>query len=216
MAITILTTNENGANSLIDINANFADLDTTKADLVSPVFTGTPVLPTGTTGITQSASNNSTKIATTAYVDTAINTTPSGGMFSRLSDAASNTQIIPHGLGVTPRKIKIEGFCHRGDYFYISKGIYINSVVSTIYGYYYSGGSGSNYSSSANIISMYQYNGATDGQTATITVNATNIILTWTKQGSPASNTMQFLCSSADKCTLIALGNSCGSCVNSK
>ena len=39
--------------------------------LASPAFTGTPSLPTGTTGVTQAASNNSTKLATTAYVDTA-------------------------------------------------------------------------------------------------------------------------------------------------
>lgn len=75
MAIVTLTSNESGANSLIDINANFVDLDTTKADLASPTFTGSPVLPTGTTGVTQSASNNSTKLATTAYVDAAVPTT---------------------------------------------------------------------------------------------------------------------------------------------
>lgn len=71
MAIVVLTANETGANSLTDINANFADLDTTKADLASPTFTGTPSLPTGTTAVTQSASDNSTKVATTAYVDRA-------------------------------------------------------------------------------------------------------------------------------------------------
>lgn len=35
----------------------------------SQIFTGTPTLPTGTIATTQSASDNSTKIATTAYVD---------------------------------------------------------------------------------------------------------------------------------------------------
>lgn len=72
MAIVTLTANETGANSLTDINANFADLDTTKADLASPTFTGTPSLPTGTTAVTQSAGDNSTKIATTAYVENVI------------------------------------------------------------------------------------------------------------------------------------------------
>ena len=43
----------------------------TKAPLASPTFTGTPVLPTSTTGVTQSADDNSTKLATTEYVDTA-------------------------------------------------------------------------------------------------------------------------------------------------
>jgi len=42
-----------------------------KADKASPTFTGTPVLPTGTTGITQSTSDNSTKLATTAFVQAA-------------------------------------------------------------------------------------------------------------------------------------------------
>ena len=42
-----------------------------KADKASPIFTGTPVLPTGTTGVTQSAADNSTKLATTAFVQQA-------------------------------------------------------------------------------------------------------------------------------------------------
>jgi hypothetical protein len=39
-----------------------------KADLNSPTFTGTPSLPTGTTAVTQAVGDNSTKIATTAFV----------------------------------------------------------------------------------------------------------------------------------------------------
>jgi len=41
------------------------------APLASPTFSGTPSLPTGTTGFTQSANDSSTKLATTAYADTA-------------------------------------------------------------------------------------------------------------------------------------------------
>lgn len=62
MSITTLTSNESGANSLIDINANFADLDTTKADLASPALTGVPTAPTAAGG------TNTTQIATTAFV----------------------------------------------------------------------------------------------------------------------------------------------------
>lgn len=50
MAIAVLTSLESGADSLIDINANFADLDTTKADLISPVLV-TPALGTPTSGV---------------------------------------------------------------------------------------------------------------------------------------------------------------------
>jgi hypothetical protein len=45
--------------------------DALKAPLASPTFTGAPVLPTGTIAITQLAANNSTAVATTAYVDAA-------------------------------------------------------------------------------------------------------------------------------------------------
>lgn len=44
-----------------------------KADLASPTFSGTPSLPTGTTGVTQSAADSTTKLATTAFVTTADN-----------------------------------------------------------------------------------------------------------------------------------------------
>ena len=42
------------------------------APLASPTFSGTPSLPTGTTGITQTAGNNTTALATTAFVTTAV------------------------------------------------------------------------------------------------------------------------------------------------
>jgi hypothetical protein len=42
------------------------------APLASPVFTGTPSLPTGTTGITQTAGNNTTALATTQFVTSAV------------------------------------------------------------------------------------------------------------------------------------------------
>ena len=47
---------------------NIATAVSTKADLSSPSFSGTPSLPTGTTGVTQSTSDDSTKLATTAFV----------------------------------------------------------------------------------------------------------------------------------------------------
>jgi hypothetical protein len=58
-----------------EINTEFNNIAVavaTKADLLSPTFTGTPVLPTGTTGVTQSAGNSSAALATTAYADAAI------------------------------------------------------------------------------------------------------------------------------------------------
>lgn len=45
-----------------------------KADLASPIFTGTPTLPTGTIATTQTAGDSSTKLATTAFVTNAVST----------------------------------------------------------------------------------------------------------------------------------------------
>lgn len=43
-----------------------------KANLASPTFTGTPTLPTGTIATTQTAGNNTTAVATTAFVRTEV------------------------------------------------------------------------------------------------------------------------------------------------
>jgi len=54
-----------------EINTEFNNIAVavaTKADLVSPTFTGTPALPTGTTAVTQTATDDTTKLATTAFV----------------------------------------------------------------------------------------------------------------------------------------------------
>ena len=58
-----------------EINTEFANIAiavATKADLVSPTFTGTPTLPTGTIATTQSFGNSTTAVATTAFVQAAM------------------------------------------------------------------------------------------------------------------------------------------------
>jgi hypothetical protein len=58
-----------------EINTEFVNIAVavaTKADLISPTFTGSPVLPTGTTAVTQSFGNSSTALATTAFVQAAL------------------------------------------------------------------------------------------------------------------------------------------------
>ena len=57
-----------GGISATDVQNALAGLDTAKANLASPTFSGTPSLPTGTTATTQSVGDSSTKLATTAFV----------------------------------------------------------------------------------------------------------------------------------------------------
>jgi len=61
------------------------------APLASPTFTGSPVLPTGTTGVKQSAGDNSTKLATTSYVDSLSGNSLSGvaKIIRRTADTAA-------------------------------------------------------------------------------------------------------------------------------
>jgi Repeat of unknown function (DUF5907) len=78
-----------------------------KANINSPTFTGTPVLPTGTTAVTQASGDNSTKLATTAYVDAQI----SAGS----ADASSSTKGIVKlagdlgGTAASPSVVKLRG-----------------------------------------------------------------------------------------------------------
>ena len=62
MAITTINENDYIKDSRTVINNNFTELDTLKAPLASPALTGTPTAPTPTPG------DDSTKLATTAYV----------------------------------------------------------------------------------------------------------------------------------------------------
>ena len=59
--------------------------------LNSPTFTGTPTLPTGTIGVTQTAGDNSTNLATTAFVASAISS--GGGITVSPQDTFSTANI---------------------------------------------------------------------------------------------------------------------------
>jgi hypothetical protein len=65
-----------------------------KADLASPTFTGTPSLPTGTIGVTQSPGNNTTALATTAFVTAAV---PAFATTAQVVTATSTTTSLAPG-----------------------------------------------------------------------------------------------------------------------
>jgi hypothetical protein len=78
----------------------------TKADKNSPTFTGIPVLPTGTTGVTQAVGNNSSALATTAFVYQATSGIVSQATVDTKADKNSPTftgiPVLPTGtIGVT-------------------------------------------------------------------------------------------------------------------
>jgi hypothetical protein len=75
--------------------------DNLKANLASPTFSGTPSLPTGTTAVTQSPGNNTTALATTAFVQQevpAASTTAAGKVELATLDEAilgASTTLVP-------------------------------------------------------------------------------------------------------------------------
>lgn len=91
-----------------------------KASTASPTFTGTPTLPTGTIGVTQSAGNSTTALATTAFVTTADNlkanlasptftgtpTLPMGTIATTQSAGDSSTKIATTAFVTTADNLK--------------------------------------------------------------------------------------------------------------
>ena len=75
-----------------------------KADLASPTFSGTPTLPTGTIATTQSPGNNTTALATTAFVTAAV---PAFATTAQVVAATSTTTALAPGnqgfLATNPR-----------------------------------------------------------------------------------------------------------------
>ena len=84
-----------------EIDTEFNDIATaiaTKADLASPTFTGTPTLPTGTVATTQSAGNNTTAIATTAFVQAAIALLyPVGSIYTNATSSTNAGTLLGFG-----------------------------------------------------------------------------------------------------------------------
>jgi hypothetical protein len=84
-----------------EIDTEFNSIQTavaTKADLTSPTFTGTPTLPTGTIGVTQSSSDSSTKLATTAFVQAVLQVLyPVGSVYSNATSSTNPNTLFGFG-----------------------------------------------------------------------------------------------------------------------
>jgi len=84
-----------------EINTEFVNISVaiaTKADLASPTFTGTPSLPTGTTGVTQRSGNSSTALATTAFVQAAFQILhPVGSIYINATNSTNPGTLLGFG-----------------------------------------------------------------------------------------------------------------------
>jgi hypothetical protein len=69
------------------------------APLASPAFTGTPSLPTGTTAVTQTAGNNTTAVATTAFVLANAGSTSFATDAQVITGTSTTTALAPGNAG---------------------------------------------------------------------------------------------------------------------
>ena len=144
-------------------------------------FGSIPVLP---------ASNPTTdnQAARKAYVDAASLNKFASGITSRDNTAASGNQTIAHGLGITPKHIKMTVFlvdCY-------SFGNYDGTTYSCIV-YRIDTSSGSAFAFSDRVIYAGRDTSASSSQSATCSLDATNITLAWTKTGTPPAGTIYIM-----------------------
>lgn len=104
------------------------------------------------------------------------------GVSSRADTVTSGSQTIPHGSGITPKVVRINCTYGGGTGFAaFSSGTYNGSTTATTWFAYKQTTTGTD---TTNMIYMFQNAAGTGGnQAATISVDATNITLTWTLTG---------------------------------
>jgi hypothetical protein len=145
------------------------------------------------TVVTESQGNNSTNAASTAYVD-AYSPLTKNGIATRAGNTASGSQTIAHGLGRTPKKVRIYAIHSYTSYLNnhapVSDGSYDGTNTACLYRQgNLSGGDGPLYNSDTSKIIYLHFtgSGAYARQDASVSVDATNITLTWTLTESSAS-----------------------------
>lgn len=113
------------------------------------------------------------------------------GVTTRTSTTASGSQTIAHSLGTTPKLVRINAILATGtSTHFTSVGTYNGSTTSCIY-VYSASSNGTSGNDSTNIIKLTDSLG--QSQVATISVDSTNITLTWTYSATLAGGTIQIL-----------------------
>jgi hypothetical protein len=154
------------------------------APLASPTFTGTPSLPTGTTAVTQTLADNSTKLATTAYVDGSIPTNnvkawvnfngqPLNGTYSRTGTLVSIT-MTAHGM-TTGQVVRLDfttGTATDGAYTITVTGANTYTVTDTA-----SGTTSGNVTRQTYIRASMNVSSITDNGVGNYTINFTNAMI---------------------------------------
>lgn len=127
--------------------------------------------------------------STTKFVPPAYLPAHTNGTTTKNAADASTTQNIAHGLGVAPKKVRITamyfGASGAGDNIPVIANTAYNGTTQSSVSFYAIWASLA--SSGGTVAATFTLNagGASGTQTGVVTVDATNIIITWTKTNSP-------------------------------
>jgi len=128
--------------------------------------------------------------AVKSYIDTAdaaLTRVFKNGVITRAFASASGAVTTAHGVGSTPSKVRFTAFFSKssGIQFAESFGVYNGTTTSMTYFEWDSNGSHLKYGTdSTNAVYIKYGSGGADIQAGVVTVDGTNITLTWTKTGS--------------------------------
>jgi hypothetical protein len=103
--------------------------DTTRAAVDSQAFTGTPSLPTGTIGVTQSPGNNTTALATTAFVTAAV---PAFATAAQARTSTNTTTTLSPNSAIWQRMSAASMDMLRGSFLYAAVGTMGTFTAGTI------------------------------------------------------------------------------------
>lgn len=111
--------------------------------------------------------------------------TRSSGLTTKNIQDASTTQTIAHGLGVAPSKVKIRAVTVVSNYLQVSEGVYDASGQRAQYIGVVGGGNDVATTNGSSTVIIYESSGnlLSDTQLGVVSVDATNITITWTRSG---------------------------------
>ena len=170
-------------------DALYAKLAGTQTITGDKTFSGALTIPSATIATTQTAWDSSTKVATTAFVQSATGAFKNWTTTKNLTDA-SGTQNIAHGLGVIPKCVRLM-FADQSNNLGTNATLVYNWTTSSVVWRTWTNTTRINPNVGGSI-RVTSDSDSTWNQTWVVTFDATNIIITWTRSGSP-SNTIDML-----------------------
>lgn len=183
--------NEEQNSSQAPISNVFSDIQLTPHDrsvlkkFIEENPTGVTSLTAGT-GISVSAPTGAVTISSSITYDAKT------GSSSRGATTASGSQTIAHGLGRTPKLLRITAVVTTGTpVLGQSFGTYDGATNLCLHSYIVVG-SGASQASANFVIDIIDLT-SSNGQQATATLDSTNITLSWTKVGSGTPSTLDFI-----------------------